>query len=168
MNKQIVVIAHNIRSAHNVGALLRTCDGLGIDQVILSGYTPYPKKDGDSRLPHLAEKTHARIKKTALGAEESVDIAVVQDLQSKISGLKTEGFVVIGLEQSPNSSPLNDFRSQSSKIALLLGEEVDGIDSDIIKLCDQVLEIPMLGKKESHNVVQAAAMALYHLKLIDT
>jgi 23S rRNA (guanosine2251-2'-O)-methyltransferase len=159
----IVVIAHDIRSSHNVGSLFRTCEGLGVDKLILSGYTPYPRADNDSRLPHITDKLEAQIDKTALGAQKSLEWEHVEDIKKITTSLKAEGYTILGLEQSDQSIAVNQF-SPVPKMVLVLGNEVEGLDENVIKFCDQLLEIPMLGKKESFNVVQAAAMALFQLR----
>ncbi len=161
--RQIIIIAHNLRSAHNVGSLLRTAEGLGTDKVFLTGYTPYPQSANDTRLPHLAAKIHGQIKKTALDAEQQIDWQHSEDIESIIAELHDQGFVVAGLEQVANSTKLPDYAAPS-KLALIIGREVEGIEKEVIAICDVVLEIPMFGKKESFNVVQAAAMALYHCR----
>lgn len=161
--RDIIVIAHNIRSTHNVGAILRTCDGLGITRVLLSGYTPYPRREADKRLPHLADKITRDIHKTALGAETSVDTDLVDNLGGTISQLKRDGYRLVGLEQNDRSISLPDFRP-GEKIALLLGEERYGLTPELIDLCDDLTEIPMFGDKESFNVSVAAGIALYHLR----
>lgn len=158
----IIVILHNIRSTHNVGALFRTCEGLGINRLILSGYTPYPITPEDNRLPHIAAKLTSQIHKTALGAERLVPF----EYQSspRLHELKDKGYVIAGLEQDDHSVPLNTY-VPPEKIALLLGEEVEGITDELLAACDVLLEIPMQGKKESFNVSVAAGMALYALTL---
>ena len=98
---EIIVIAHNIRSTHNVGALFRTAEGFGINKIILSGYTPYPTLKNDTRLPHISEKLTAQIHKTALGAEVLVPFEYQETIN--LSSLKKEGYTVLGLEQAPNS-----------------------------------------------------------------
>ena len=157
---EIIVIAHNIRSTHNVGSIFRTAEGFGIQKIILSGYTPYPIQAGDSRLPHIARKLQAQIHKTALGAEELVQFEHQPNLD--ISHLKREGYTIVGLEQTENSISISAFQVPK-KVALILGEEVNGIPGDIITLCDSCIEIPMKGKKESFNVSVAAGIALYAL-----
>lgn len=159
---EIVVIAHNIRSIHNVGSIFRTCEGFGVSKIILSGYTPYPKIKNDGRLPHISDKLTRQIHKTALGAESLVNFDY-QDTPD-IESLKKDGYIVVGLEQNKNSIPINKFK-KSEKVALLLGEEVDGIDKDLIDKCDYIIEIPMFGKKESFNVSVAAGIALYALAI---
>ncbi len=159
--KQIILIAHNLRSCHNIGSLLRTADGLGVQQVILSGYTPYPLSANDTRLPHEALRIHRQITKTALGAEEYVAWKQSLNIEKTIASVKDDGYSIFALEQTQSSIALPDFRPPG-KIALILGREVEGIEPEVLELCDGSLEIPMFGKKESYNVVQAAAMALYH------
>ena len=159
---EIIIIAHNIRSTHNVGAIFRTGDGFGVKKVILSGYTPYPRLPNDTRLPHLADKITKQINKTALGAELSVtyDYQESPDLEQ----LKKDGFTIVGLEQNDRSIQLPDYRPPT-KIALLLGEEVEGISTLLLDACDDLIEIPMKGSKESFNVSVATGIALYGLTL---
>lgn len=157
---EIIVIAHNIRSTHNVGAIFRTAEGFGVTKIILSGYTPYPLLARDTRLPHIANKLTAQIHKTALGAETMVPFTYQEtpDLQQ----LKAAGFTVVGLEQDGRSLMLPTYKAPQ-KIALLLGEEVEGIKSELRNKCDELIEIPMHGQKESFNVSVAAGIALYAL-----
>jgi tRNA G18 (ribose-2'-O)-methylase SpoU len=159
---EIIVIAHNIRSTHNIGALFRTCDGFGVKKIILSGYSPYPRTAHDTRLPHIAEKLTAQIHKTALGAETIVPFQHQETIH--LQSLKDDGYTVIGLEQDPRSVMLPDY-TPPSKIALLLGEEVAGIEATLRAQCDTFIEIPMHGKKESYNVSVAAGIALYALSV---
>lgn len=156
----IIVIAHNIRSTHNVGAIFRTCEGFGVQKIILSGYTPYPVTSADPRLPHIAEKLTAQIHKTALGAETMVPFEH-QELPN-IAQLKLNGYRIIGLEQDSRSISLQDYHTPE-KIALLLGEEVEGIEVNLRNQCDDLIEIPMKGKKESFNVSVACGIAIYAL-----
>lgn len=161
----IVLIAHNVRSTHNVGSLLRTADGLGVTKVFLTGYTPYPLLANDDRLPHLADKLNKQIAKTSLGAEESVDWEHQYGIEAVISSLKQQGYAIYAIEQSDEALILPDFKSPP-KIVLIVGREVEGIEKAVLSQCDGVLEIPMLGKKESYNVASAAAMALYHCRFV--
>lgn len=161
--RNIVLIAHNLRSCHNVGSLLRTADGLGVARVYLTGYTPYPATDNDSRLPHLAEKITKQIHKIALDAEDSVQWQHHEKLDDVFAQLRQAGFRIAAVEQTDNSIKLPAF-DPPEKIALLVGREVEGVEPEILAACDDTLEIPMFGSKESFNVVQAAAMALYHCR----
>lgn len=161
--KKIVLIAHNIRSTHNVGSLLRTCDGLGITKLYLTGYTPYPVAKEDVRLPHISHKLTSQIHKTALGAEETVDWEYVDSVEALLKKLKSIDYRLIALEQSNNSHSLPQFKIPE-KTALLIGEEVNGIGGELLGMCDEAVEIPMFGKKESFNVSVAAAIALYHFR----
>lgn len=165
MEKEIIVIAHNIRSAHNVGSLLRTSEGLGVNKVILSGYSPYPFLKNDPRMPHESRKVSAQIEKTSLGAEKSLSWEYQEDIKEVFTNLKAKEFKIIALEQTAKSVKLPDYKP-AQKIALLLGSEVTGVDEALLKEVDDILEIPMFGKKESFNVVQAAAMALYHCRFM--
>jgi tRNA G18 (ribose-2'-O)-methylase SpoU len=157
---ELRLIIHDIRSCHNVGSLLRTADAMGVSLCYMTGYTPYPSMNGDPRLPHISRKIDARIHKTALGAEKSVNWQQAEAVEPVIASLRKEGFRIVALEQSAGSTALQDYSFQK-KTVLLLGREVEGIDAEILKLADDTVEIPMLGEKESLNVVQAAAMALY-------
>jgi 23S rRNA (guanosine2251-2'-O)-methyltransferase len=157
---EIIIIAHNIRSTHNIGALFRTAEGFGVQRIILSGYTPYPHLKNDARLPYIAEKLTNQIHKTALGAELLVPFEY-SDLPP-IEILRKENYRIVGLEQDKRAIPLPQYISPS-KIVLLLGEEVDGISEDNRQQCDDLIEIPMQGEKESFNVSVAAGIALYGL-----
>ena len=157
----VILIVDNIRSTHNVGSLLRTSDGLGIEHVYLCGITPYPYLgESETRLPHIAYKLNKDIHKTALGAEESQSWSYIQNTEDIILQLKKENWTIVALEQTNNSTMLTDFNLKQ-KIAIVAGPEVTGIDKNILKLCDSSVEIPMKGKKESLNVSVAAAIALF-------
>lgn len=160
--RSIILIGHNLRSCHNVGSLLRTAEGLGLAKVYLTGYTPYPTGQADDpRLPHEALKLTKQIHKTALDAENQIDWEHRDDVFSLIASLQADGYTVMAVEQTGSSIALPDFEPPQ-KIALLMGREVEGVEPEVLAACDGALEIPMFGHKESFNVVQAAAMALYH------
>lgn len=160
---EIVIIAHNIRSTHNVGSIFRSADGFGVSKIILSGYSPYPSIKNDPRLPHLREKITRDIHKTALGAEQTVSFECSDDLEWTITNLRAIGYRLVALEQNDQSIALPDYEPPR-KIALLLGEEVHGIESQYLEKCDDIIEIPMRGAKESFNVSVATGIALYHLR----
>lgn len=141
-SKEIIVVLDNIRSRENVGSIFRTADAFGVKKIYLAGYTPDPAP------------------KTALGAEKYVEFERVKNTQKLIRELKEKKFFIISLEQSKNSVPLKKFKKHNS-IALVLGNEVRGIPKSILQKSDAVVEIPMLGKKESLNVSTAAGIALY-------
>lgn len=165
---EIVVILHNIRSTYNVGAILRTSDGFGVKEVFLSGYTP--RVNDKKLLPHLREKLNKEIHKTALGAEEMLKIYSSGDIFSDIAKLKKNGFKVVGLENNIKDERLFSLCNPQikdvfgTKIALILGEEVNGIDNSLYDIIDYFVEIPMEGQKESFNVSVATGIALYGLK----
>lgn len=161
--RQLVLIAHNLRSAYNVGSLLRTADGLGLDGVWLTGHTPYPRLKNDERLPHLANKIHAKIAKTSLGAEKTIQFDHSTDIDEVINMMKKGGFTVAALEQAMGAVMLPEY-TPPDKLALIVGREVEGLEKSVLAACDLVLELPMLGQKESFNVAAAAAMALYSLR----
>lgn len=161
--RSIIIIAHNLRSTHNVGSLLRTAEGLGVTAVYLTGYTPYPTHTADVRLPHLSRKINHNISKTALGAELSVAWQYQTDINGLIYVLREQGYVIAALEQT-NTALLLPAYKPPERIAIIIGREVEGIEPAVLALTDLQLEIPMMGQKESFNVVQAAAMALYHCR----
>ena len=160
---EIIIIAHNIRSTFNVGAIFRTADGFGVRKIILSGYTPYPTQPHDMRLPHIAEKITKQIHKTALGAETTVPF--VYSETPPLNELKAAGYTIVGLEQDVRSVMLPHYHAPA-KTVLLLGEEVHGIPDELRAYCDDIIEIPMVGTKESFNVSVATGIALYQLALL--
>lgn len=156
--RKLALILHDIRSAHNVGAMLRTADGAGVSEVILSGYTPAPpKKDA----LYLTDADKA-MKKTALGAEESVSWKQVASLTRLLNRLKKDGYEIAALEQGKDSTDYQEYRPKKN-IALVVGNEVLGVDEKILKQCDAIIEIPMYGKKNSLNVSVATGIALYQI-----
>lgn len=158
----IILLPHNIRSTHNIGALFRTAEGCGVQRIIVSGYSPYPTAPNDNRLPHIREKLSRAISKTALGAEQSLPFEYRDS--PPLDELKAAGYTIVALEQSPDSVLLSHYNAPA-KIALLIGEEVHGISKELLSQCDVVVEIPMRGMKESFNVSVATGMALYELAL---
>jgi tRNA G18 (ribose-2'-O)-methylase SpoU len=158
--KTLIVILYNIRSTYNVGAIFRTCDGLGINEVIVTGYTPF----FDKGLPHEQEKLRKQIHKTALGAEELIKWRRIDDIVDAINYCREQNCQIVALEQGSGSLNLAEPRDYNEDIALILGEEVHGIPPEILAHCDQLLEIPMCGKKESFNVSVAGGIALWELR----
>jgi tRNA G18 (ribose-2'-O)-methylase SpoU len=165
MNRDIAVVADNIRSSHNVGSLLRTCEGLGINNIYLTGYTPYPSVKNDQRLPYLANKITNRIVKTSLGAELSVNWKFEKNFKNVIDKLKKQNYQIVAVELSKNANKLSDFK-MPDKVAFIFGNERTGIEKKHLELTDKAVFIPMLGNKESFNVVQAAAMVLYAARYV--
>lgn len=169
MAREIHLILHNIRSILNVGAILRTAEGLGVEKVIFSGYTPTPLPVS-KELPHIAENITAKIHKTALGAEAYLDLAATDNILQTLENYREKGFQLVGLENNlddPRLIRINspDFHAKiGPKVALVLGEEVEGISDELKALCDRFVEIPMVGRKESFNVSVATGMILYELK----
>ena len=163
--RRIILIAHNLRSSHNVGSLLRTAEGLGVETVYLTGNTPYPRYAEDRRLPHIAAKVDRQIAKPALGAEKTLSWCHRQQIEPLIDELRRENFAITALEQGSAAVKLPAF-AVPGNVALVVGREVEGIEPEILALCDKMVEIPMSGQKESFNVVQAAAMALYHIRFM--
>ena len=161
----MILVLDNIRSCYNVGAILRTAEGFGIERVVLSGYTP--RVHDVNLLPHLRVKLDKEIHKTALGAEDMLDIYSCGDIISELKNLKEQGWQIVGLENNidkPNLVKLNSLEIRgkiSDKVVLVLGEEVKGIDYSLHDIIDLFVEIPMKGQKESFNVSVAAGIAIY-------
>jgi 23S rRNA (guanosine2251-2'-O)-methyltransferase len=152
--KELCLALHNIRSVYNVGAIFRTADAVGVSKIYLCGYTPAPiDRFGRARKD---------VAKAALGAEKTVAWESVLEIEDLISKLKKEKFEVLALEQSENSINYKKAKIKTKNL-LILGEEVIGIEKEILKKCDQILEIPMKGEKESLNVSVAAGVALFSL-----
>ena len=162
---KMILVLDNIRSCYNVGAILRTAEGFGVEKVILSGYTP--RVHDSNLLPHLREKLDKEIHKTALGAEDMLDIYSSGDIISDLKGLKKQGWQVVGLENNIENVPifaLNGLKLKeklSDKVILILGEEVKGINYSLYDIIDLFVEIPMKGQKESFNVSVAAGISVY-------
>ena len=164
---KIILVLDNIRSCYNVGAILRTAEGFGVEKVILSGYTP--RVHDTNLLPHLRDKLDREIHKTALGAEDMLDIYSCGDIISELRRLKDEEWQVVGLENNIESNKLVKLSDSSlgtrleDKVVLVLGEEVNGIDYSLHDIIDLFVEIPMKGQKESFNVSVAAGICMYAL-----
>lgn len=146
--KNIVVIAHNIRSLHNVGSIFRTSDGAGVSKIYLTGYTGCPPRK--------------EISKTAIGADEWIKWEHRKDPLPILKKLKKDGFQIIALEKNDISIDIKDFKSDD-KVCLILGNEIDGVNDDLLEYADIVVEIPMRGKKISLNVSVAFGIAIYSL-----
>lgn len=151
---EYALILHNIRSAQNVGALFRTADAVGITKIYLTGYTPTPlDKFGRDR---------SDVAKSALGAEHSVLWEHRMDITAVIDMLKQDKHTIVAIEQSKNAVDYKKIK-KTTRMAFILGNEVEGIENEVLKLCDKVAEIPMSGKKESLNVSVAGGVALFRI-----
>ena len=146
----IVVVLENIRSAYNVGSVFRSADALLLQTVFICGYTAHPQ--------------HKEIKKTALGAEETVNWKYFKKIGEAINELRDEGYKIFAVEQAVNSHPLHrmDFK-ENEKIALIFGNEVTGVEQSTVELADGCIEIPQLGMKHSLNIATAAGVVLWEL-----
>jgi len=149
-----ILILPDIRSAINVGAIFRTADAVGIDRIFLVGCTPRPS-DTFGRI-------QKDIAKSALGAETWIPWFYNKTLIPLIKKLKKDGYEIVALEQDNRSI---DYRKLKvpQKVAIILGEEVNGLDKKVLDICDQIIEIPMHGKKESLNVSVACGIALFRI-----
>lgn len=151
-----VLVLHNIRSSHNVGSMFRTADGAGVGRIILSGYTP----------DHLDPKGRERrdFVKVSLGAEKFVPYERIKSLSVALKKLKAEGYTIVAVELTDRSINIFDYKpKKGEKLAIVMGNEVRGINKQNLKYCDAVVAIPMRGKKESLNVGVACGVALFTL-----
>jgi tRNA G18 (ribose-2'-O)-methylase SpoU len=144
----IVVVLENIRSAYNVGSIFRTADAFLLQGIYICGYTAYPP--------------HKEIKKTALGADETVMWKHFKTSKEAIDELRAEGYNIFAVEQAQDSYSLQEFTT-TEKLAVILGNEVTGVDQSTIELTDGCIEIPQLGMKHSLNVSVAAGVVLWEL-----
>lgn len=144
----ITLVLDNVRSMHNVGAAFRTADAFLVEKIYLCGITAQPP--------------HREINKTALGATESVAWEYVKDASILVSDLKEEGFRIIGIEQTDECIPLQDFLPyKDKKFCLIFGHEVSGISEQVIEMCDTCIEIPQFGTKHSLNVSVSIGIVLW-------
>lgn len=147
----IVVLLDNVRSMHNVGAVFRTVDAFRLEKVLLCGITGVPP--------------HPLIRKTALGAEESVEWEYYKEAKDTIAYWRNKGYVVVSLEQTTNSYSLEEIPLDGSQgILFIIGNEVHGVSDELIKASDYCLEIPQYGTKHSLNVSVATGIALFELQ----
>ena len=146
----IVVVLDHVRSLFNVGSVFRSSDAFRIENVLLCGITAQPP--------------HPEIHKTALGAEDSVPWRYFKQTMDAITWLKEQGYIVLAVEQCEGSTSLQDFhREPDRKYAVVLGNEVKGVQQEVVDMCDGCLEIPQYGTKHSLNVSVAAGIVLWHL-----
>ena len=152
----MLLILHNIRSVHNVGSIFRTSDAAGVNEILLSGYTPTPLDRFNQPRKDFA--------KVSLGAEKTVPWKYVRTLGPTLKKLQKENYLLAAIEQDEKSTPLFGWHPPSDRpLAVLVGNEVRGISKPLLKKCDVILEIPMCGKKESLNVSVTAGIALFSL-----
>lgn len=148
--RPIRLVLDDVRSRHNVGSLFRTADAMGIEGMVLCGFTPTPP--------------HREIEKTALGATESVPWEHAPDALSAIRGLQAQGYTVWAVEQTLNAISLDALNTPlPARLALVLGNELDGVSDAAIALCDICVVIPQAGSKHSLNVSVCGGIVLWHL-----
>jgi len=153
--KEVAVLLHNIRSAHNVGSIFRTADAAGVKRIFLSGYTPVP-------IDRFG-RPQKDIAKTALGAEKTVAWEYHKTLSRFLKDMKKSGWTILGVEQDARATDYRSFKAEGPLLCIL-GNEVKGISKSLRDKCDALLEIPMHGKKESLNVSVAAGIILFSLR----
>jgi 23S rRNA (guanosine2251-2'-O)-methyltransferase len=147
--QKLILVLYNIRSRENVGSIFRTADAAGVSKIYLCGITPMPP--------------HEKISKTALGAEEFIPWEYCKQSWRLLAKLKKGGINIVALEQTKESKDIFKFNPKFP-LALVLGNEVRGLSPKILKYCDDVVHIPMYGRKESLNVAVATGIALYAIK----
>ncbi len=156
----MILIAHNIRSVHNVGSLFRTADAAGVSKIILSGYSPTPKDRFGRERSDFA--------KVSLGAEKTMSWVYVKTPGQTLTTLSAQGFYIVAIEQDLGSQDLFSFSLPPGvsleKLVVIMGNEVRGVSKPLLARCDAILEIPMHGTKESLNVSVSAGIALFVLK----
>ena len=152
--KSIIVIIHNVRSAHNVGSIFRTAETAGVNEIYLTGYTPTPIDKFGKNRKDLA--------KTALGAEKTIPWKKFIKVGEAIKKLKKENYFIIAIEQAKNSLDYKKVKPKQ-KTAFMVGNEVRGLDKKVLSKCDVIAEIPMKGKKESLNVSVATGVTLFRI-----
>ena len=152
--QRAVLVIDNARSRHNVGSIFRTADCAGVSKLYLCGTTPTPLDKYGREVKEIA--------KTALGAEKSVEWEYAKNTGAAVCKLKRDGYQIIAIEQSRDSVDYKKVKA-GSKVAFVVGYEVEGVAKNILRLCDIVAEIPMHGSKESLNVSVAAGIALFRI-----
>lgn len=144
----IVVVLDNIRSMNNVGSVFRTADAFLIDRIVLCGFTPQPP--------------HRDIQKTALGATETVQWIYQETTAAALSALHAEGYIIMAVEQTEGSIMLDELIiDPTKKMALVFGNEVEGVSDEALALCDGCIEIPQSGMKHSLNISVATGIVLW-------
>ncbi|WP_420454244.1 TrmH family RNA methyltransferase [Rubrivirga sp.] len=145
----LVVVAHDLRSAYNVGSIFRTADSAGLAGVVLAGFTATPE--------------HRGVAKTALGAQDAVPWRHVEDVWTALAELRAEGYTVAALERTPDAIAPSDVPAGAFPLALVLGNEVHGVPPDVLAAADLVIGLPQYGVKASLNVSVAFGVAAYGL-----
>lgn len=154
----MVAILHNIRSLHNVGSIFRTADGAGFLKIYLSGITPKPVDE--------FSRARQQFTKVSLGAEKYILWEKVKSTTTLIDNLKHDGYKIFALEQSKIATPYYKQKNFPEKSCLVVGNEVKGLPLSVLQKSDKILEIPMLGVKESLNVSVAFGIVAYHLNVV--
>ena len=160
INMELVAVLCDIRSLHNVASIFRTADGAGVNKIFLCGITPTPLD--------RFKKVRQPFAKVALGAESFLAWEKKSSVTECVHELKKDGYAIIAVEQTPASKPydqtLSAIAAANPKLALVIGNEVNGLKPAIIKLADHVIEIPMLGRKESLNVAVAFGVVAFETR----
>ena len=147
----LVLVLDNVRSQHNIGSAFRTCDAFRLEKIYLCGISACPPS--------------AEIHKSALGAEYGVPWEHFDDTMDAVRRLRAEGYRIVSIEQTEHSVSLADYRRSEDRLAVILGNEVDGVRQDVVDESDFTLEVPQWGTKHSLNVSVCAGVILWHCRL---
>jgi 23S rRNA (guanosine2251-2'-O)-methyltransferase len=145
----IVLVLDNVRSMNNVGSIFRTADAFLLEAIYLCGVTAKPP--------------HREIQKTALGATETVNWKYFETTIDAVTSLKNEGYKIYAVEQADKSIMLDKFVPESTKIALVFGNEITGVEQSVIDVCDACIEIPQYGTKHSLNISVSAGIVVWEV-----
>ena len=158
----ITVVVDGIRSLDNVGLIFRICDGFRIKKLYLCGITGYPMVELDDRPPHTIERQDRRIKKTAIKTVDYMDWEYKSDVEVLVNAQKKAGDKIVVLEQTDNSTDFHK-TEYNFPLTLVVGHERTGVSDSILKIADNIIEIPMYGMGNSHNVAVSTAIVLAHV-----
>jgi tRNA G18 (ribose-2'-O)-methylase SpoU len=158
----ISIVLDNIRSLDNVGLIFRLCELARVEKLYLTGYTGHPRIEGDDREEGLIARHENRILKTAVYAVPYQPWAYVEDPVPLVASLKEQGSQVVALEQTEQSVPYHEV-NYTLPVTIIVGHERLGVRQELLDLADKVIEIPILGLGNSHNVATATGIVLYHI-----
>ncbi len=145
----VIIVLDNIRSLNNIGSVFRTADAFAIEKIYLCGYTAQPP--------------HREIQKTALGATDSIDWEYKENAVALVNELKEQGVLVYSVEQTVSSTFLDKLTVKDETIAIVMGNEVQGVQQEVVEVCDGVIEIPQIGTKHSLNISVSCGIVLWEL-----
>ncbi|MGV3527119.1 MAG: TrmH family RNA methyltransferase [Candidatus Sericytochromatia bacterium] len=149
LDQELILIAHSVRSLHNVGSMFRTADGAGVRKLYLTGYSGFPPRP--------------EISKTALGAEDALDWEQSWEIEPVLENLRQDGWKIVAVERETGSIPYTALPPWP-RVALVMGNEVSGLEPEVLEYADALVHVPMYGMKQSLNVSVCAGVVLYGLR----